>query len=226
MQFRTGICNKVPPSISFETAAATMQQGMTAHYLTARYLCSETRRHRAGARRCGRHRPAARADRQNARRARVRHVSTPGKVQLASQAVDAVINYVDQDFAAEIRRTTDGAGVNVVYDSVGQTTFEKSLHRACPAGQLVIFGRSSGPVPPFDTAILNAKGSLSPTSEPDTQRGRARCCGVARGRSVEVDRGRKNSRSRLARSLLWPMRCRPHRTLENRQSAGKIGLIP
>ena len=89
-------------------------------------------------------------------------VSTAEKARLAQSAgADATINYSEQDFAAEVRRLTGGNGVNVVYDSVGQATFEKSLDCLAPLGSLVIFGQASGPVPPFDTAVLNAKGSLT-----------------------------------------------------------------
>ena len=70
------------------------------------------------------------------------------------------INYAKRDFAAEVRTLTDGNGVNVVYDSVGKDTYEKSLDCLAPLGVLVIFGQASGPVPPFDTAVPNAKDSI------------------------------------------------------------------
>ena len=82
-------------------------------------------------------------------------VSTPEKAQLVSKAgADAVINYVEQDFAAEIRKLTGGAGVNVVYDSVGKATFEKDLDCLAPRGALVIFGQASGPVPPLRLLVV------------------------------------------------------------------------
>jgi NADPH2:quinone reductase len=88
-------------------------------------------------------------------------VSTEEKAQIARQhGADETILYTQQDFEAETRRLTNGRGVDVVYDSVGRTTFDKSLGSLRPRGTLALFGQSSGPVPPFDPNILNAKGSL------------------------------------------------------------------
>ena len=88
-------------------------------------------------------------------------VSTPEKARVAREAgVDEAILYTQQDFVAEVKRLTDGRGVDVVYDSVGKTTFEQSLSALRPRGTLALFGQSSGAVPPFDAAILNTKGSL------------------------------------------------------------------
>ena len=153
---------KLPSAIAFETAAATMLQGMTAHYLTHSTVAvkpEDTALVHAAAGGTG----LLLVQIAKLRGARVfGTVSTAVKAHLVLEAgADAAINYVEQDFAAEVRRLTDGAGVNVVYDSVGQATFEKSLDSLAPLGSLVIFGQASGPVPPFDTAVLNAKGSLS-----------------------------------------------------------------
>src|SRR5690606_33432442 len=83
------------------------------------------------------------------------------KVELARAAgADEVINYQRHDFAAEVRRLTNGAGVQVVYDSVGRSTFLKGLDVLAPRGTMVLFGQSSGPVAPMDPQILNRKGSL------------------------------------------------------------------
>jgi NADPH2:quinone reductase len=88
-------------------------------------------------------------------------VGTEAKAQLAKAAgADHVILYTQTDFQAEVSKLTDGKGVNVVYDSVGATTFEKSLDCLRPRGYLVLFGQSSGPVAPFDPGKLAAKGSL------------------------------------------------------------------
>jgi len=88
-------------------------------------------------------------------------VSTEEKAKLARDAgADDIILYTQEDFSAAVRRLTDGAGVHVVYDSVGKTTFEGSLDCLRPRGYLVLFGQSSGAVPPFDPQVLNAKGSL------------------------------------------------------------------
>ena len=88
-------------------------------------------------------------------------VSTEEKARLAREAgADYVIRYTEQDFETEIRRLTDGRGVAVVSDSVGRTTFERSLNCLARRGMLVLFGQSSGPVPPLDPQVLNQKGSL------------------------------------------------------------------
>jgi NADPH2:quinone reductase len=88
-------------------------------------------------------------------------VSTDAKARDARDlGADDVIVYTTQDFETEVLRLTGGRGVDVVYDSVGQTTFEKSLKVLRPRGMLALFGQSSGPVPPFDPNILNARGSL------------------------------------------------------------------
>ena len=88
-------------------------------------------------------------------------VSTDEKAKLARDAgADEVILYTQADFEAETKRLTDGKGVNVVYDSVGKTTFEKGLNILRPRGFMVLFGASSGAVPPFDLIVLSQKGSL------------------------------------------------------------------
>jgi NADPH2:quinone reductase len=153
---------KLPESISFETAAATMLQGMTAHYLThSTYQVkqSDTVLVHAAAGGTG----LLLVQLAKMRGARViGTVSSAKKAEIVKAAgADGTINYAQCDFPAEVKKMTGGAGVNVVYDSVGQATYEKSLDCLAPLGMLVIFGQASGPVPPFDTAILNAKGSLT-----------------------------------------------------------------
>jgi NADPH2:quinone reductase len=88
-------------------------------------------------------------------------VSTEAKAQVARESgVDEAILYTQQDFEAEVKRLTNGRGVDVVYDSVGKTTFDKSLNCLRPRGTLALFGQSSGTVAPIDPNILNGKGSL------------------------------------------------------------------
>ncbi|MFQ5851791.1 MAG: quinone oxidoreductase [Candidatus Binatia bacterium] len=151
----------LPQSLDTRSAAAVMLQGMTAHYLThstyplkkgdtalvhaaaggVGLLLIQIAKH-AGATVFG-------------------TVSTEEKAHLARQAgADEVILYAETDFAAEVKRLTNGRGVHVVYDSVGQTTFDKSLECLRPRGYLVLFGQSSGPVPPFNLGALVPKGSL------------------------------------------------------------------
>jgi NADPH2:quinone reductase len=97
-----------------------------------------------------------------ARGARVIGTTSTEEKASASRALgaDEVILYTQQDFETETRRLTDGRGVDVVYDSVGQATFDKSLKVIRPRGLMALFGQSSGPVPPFDPTILNPRGSL------------------------------------------------------------------
>src|SRR5205085_6781378 len=87
--------------------------------------------------------------------------STEAKAQLAREnGADEVIRYTEQDFEVEVKRLTGGRGVDVVYDSVGKTTFDKSLNCVRPRGLVALFGSSSGAVPPLDPQVLNAKGSI------------------------------------------------------------------
>jgi NADPH2:quinone reductase len=88
-------------------------------------------------------------------------VSTKEKAELSREAgATEVILYTEQDFEVEVKRITDGKGADVVYDSVGKTTFDRSLNCLRPRGMLVLFGASSGPVLPFDLIQLSGKGSL------------------------------------------------------------------
>ncbi len=152
---------KVPEGLSPEKAAAAMLQGMTAHYLaysTFPLKRGDTALIHAGAggvgllltqiaRRIGAH--------------IITTVSTPAKAELSREAgADEVILYTEQDFETEVKSITGGKGVDVVYDSVGKTTFEKSLNCLRPRGLLALFGGSSGAVPPFDIIQLSGKGSL------------------------------------------------------------------
>jgi NADPH2:quinone reductase len=151
----------IPDDIDFVTAAGILLQGMTAHYLTQSTFPlkpGDACLVHAAAGGTG----ALIAQMAHAAGARVfGTVSTDAKAAIAKAAhVDHVIHYTTEDFAAEVKRLTDGRGVDVVYDSVGQATFERSLISLRPRGTLALFGQSSGPVPPFDPTILNAKGSL------------------------------------------------------------------
>lgn len=152
---------KVPAGVTPEQAAAVMLQGMTAHYLaysTYPLKAGETALIHAGAGGVGllltqmAHRVGARV---------ITTVSTAEKAELSREAGAAeVILYTEQDFVAEVKRVTGGKGVDVVYDSVGKTTFDGSLNCLRPRGLMALFGGSSGAVPPFDVIQLSAKGSL------------------------------------------------------------------
>ncbi len=151
----------VPEDISVEVAVALMVQGMTAHYLA----CSTFPlgpQHKALI-----HASAGGTGRllvQIAKRRGAYVIGTAGstqKVDLALAAgADEVIIYTETDFEAEVQRLTDGQGVDVVYDSVGKTTFAKSLNCLQPRGMMILWGQASGAVAPFDPQILNQKGSL------------------------------------------------------------------
>jgi NADPH2:quinone reductase len=151
----------LPDSLSFENAAAVTLQGMTAHYLT--YSTFPLRKgetillHAAAG-------GVGLLLTQVAKRIGatvIGTVSTEEKAALAKEAgADHIILYTRTDFEQEVKRITSGAGVDVVYDSVGRTTFDKSLNCLRRRGMMVLFGQSSGPVPPFDLSALNAKGSL------------------------------------------------------------------
>lgn len=152
---------KVPEGLGPEKAAAAMLQGMTAHYLaysTYPLKAGETALIHAGAGGVGL------LLTQMARRIGARvitTVSTAAKAELSREAgADEVILYTEQDFEEETKRITGGKGVDVVYDSVGKTTFEKSLNCLRPRGMLALFGGSSGAVPPFDPIQLSTRGSL------------------------------------------------------------------
>jgi NADPH2:quinone reductase len=152
---------KVPDGLSPEQSAAAMLQGMTAHYLaysTFPLKAGDTALVHAGAGGVGLLLTQI-ATRLGARV--ISTVSTTAKAELSREAgASDVILYTEQDFAAEVKRLTDGKGVDVVYDSVGKTTFDGSLSCLRPRGLLALFGASSGPVPPFDLIQLSGKGSL------------------------------------------------------------------
>jgi NADPH2:quinone reductase len=152
---------RVPEGVTSKQAAAVFLQGMTAHYL-ATSTFPLAKGHRALV-----HAAAGGVGLLLCQIAKKRGAfvigtaSTPEKRELARQAgADEVIDYTTQDFAAETKRITNGAGVHVVYDSVGKTTFDKSLDCLAPRGMMALFGQSSGPVPPLDPQVLNRKGSL------------------------------------------------------------------
>lgn len=151
----------VPDGVSSEDAAATMLQGMTAHYLT-----HSTYPLKAGDT-CLVHAAAGGVGLLLCQMAKLRGarvlatVSTPEKAELARGAgADEVINYREEDFVARVKELNGGKGIEVVYDGVGKDTFEGSLNVLRPRGMMVLFGQSSGPVPPFDPQTLNARGSL------------------------------------------------------------------
>lgn len=152
---------RIPEELDFQSAAASMLQGMTAHYLThSTYPLKEGET-------CLVHAAAGGAGRWIAAAAKLRGArvlgttSTREKAAVAREAgCDEVILYTEDDFEYQAKKFTSGRGVDVVYDSVGADTWEKSLNSLRPRGMMVSFGNASGPVPPFAPLVLNQKGSL------------------------------------------------------------------
>jgi NADPH2:quinone reductase len=151
---------RIPAGVSFEQAAAAMLQGLTAHYLATSTFAlkpGDTALVHAAAGGAGR----LLVQIAKLRGARVIGTASTTKLELARSAgADEVIDYTQEDFAAVVKRLTGGKGLDVVYDSVGATTFDQSLDCLRPRGYMVLYGQSSGPVPPLNPQVLNAKGSL------------------------------------------------------------------
>ena len=217
----------LPAGLDARTGAAAMLQGMTAHYLVhATYPLKpgETALVHAAAGGVGR------LLIQMAKRLGARvlgTVSTPEKARLAKEAgADEVIQYTTQDFEAEVKRLTGGRGVPVVYDSVGKTTFEKSLNVLAPRGTLVLFGQASGPVPPVDLGTLAAKGSLYVT-RPTLGHYVATREELLK-RAGEVLGWVKSGELKLRIEHTFPLAqaAEAHRALEGRRTTGKVLLLP
>ncbi len=217
----------VPEGVSATQAAAVLLQGMTAHYLA--HSTYPLRKGQA----CLVHAGAGGVGLllcQMGRRIGARVFATAGspeKVALARAAgAEVAIDYTKDDFVAAVKKGTDGRGVSVVYDSVGKTTFDGSLDCLEPRGTMVLFGQSSGSVPPIDPQILNKKGSLfltrptlfhyTATREELLERSSAVLDAVAR-RELDVKVFREIPLAEAAES---------HRLLEGRKTTGKIVLVP
>lgn len=217
----------IPEGVSSRLAAAMWLQGLTAHYLTTSVfpvskgqralvhaaaggvgllLCQMLRRRGAFV---------------------IGTASTEAKRALAHDAgADETIDYTTVDFTAETKRLTGGAGVHVVYDSVGKSTFDKSLDCLVRRGMMALFGQSSGAVPPFDPLILNRKGSLFmtrpklddyiATREELESRSNELFDWVARG-LVHIHIGAEFPLAQAADA---------HRALEGRKTTGKVVLLP
>jgi NADPH2:quinone reductase len=217
----------IPPSVSDHQAAAAMLQGMTAHYLshdTYPLKRGETALVHAAAGGVGllltqmAHNIGARV---------IGTASTEEKAKLAREAgADEVILYTRADFEAETKRITAGKGVDVVFDSVGKTTFEKGLNVLRPRGMMVLFGGSSGPVPPFDPIVLLQKGSLYVTRPTLTNYIATREELVARSGAVLGMIAAGKLKLRIQHTYPLAEVERAHRDLEGRKTTGKLLLIP
>jgi NADPH:quinone reductase len=218
---------KIPDGLSFRDGAAAMLQGMTAHYLAVSTFPLKKGDS------CLVHAAAGGVGLLLCQIASMRGatvigtVSTPEKAALAREAgADSTILYTQQDFVAEVKRVTNGRGVDVVYDSVGSTTFEKGFDCLRPRGMMVLYGQSSGPVPPFDLQVLNTKGSLFIT--------RPSLNAYVMTRDELLERAGdvlgwiKDGTLKLRIEHVFPLAqaADAHRALEGRKTTGKVLLIP
>ena len=217
----------VPDSLSTEVAAALILQGMTAHYLTISTYPLKSGDvaliHAAGG-------ATGQLLVQLAKRSGAGVIGTAGseeKAALARQAgADAVILYETEDFEAEVKQLTQGRGVDVVYDWVGQATFAKSLNCLRPRGLMALFGQSSGPVPPIDLQILNQKGSLFVTRPTLGHYTATRSELISRAGDIFMWAASGELTVRIDRVLPLSEVAEAHRLLQSRQTAGKVLLLP
>jgi NADPH2:quinone reductase len=217
----------IPEGVSFNQGAAAMLQGCTAHY-----LCKSTYPVKAGDR-CLIHAAAGGVGLlliqmvKNAGGFVIGTCSTEEKADLARAAgADEVILYTEQDFEAEVKRITDGAGVNVAYDSVGKATFEKSIDCLAPLGYMVLYGNASGPVTEFNPATLGPKGSLfltRPTLFAYTADRQS-----LEWRTGDIFQWIDDGSLSLRLEHFFPLADvqDAHRALEGRQTTGKVILTP
>jgi len=217
---------KIPRGVNYQQAAAAMLQGMTAHYLshdTYPLKKSETALVHAAAGGVG---LLLVQMAKNIGARVIGTVSTEEKAKLAREAgADEIILYTQSDFEIETRKLTDGHGVDVVYDSVGKTTFEKGLNVLRPRGCMVLFGGSSGAVPPFDLIQLSQKGSLYVTrptlahyiaTREDLERRSSDVFGMIAAGKLKL---------RIEHSYPLKAAAQAHRDLEGRKTTGKLLLL-
>jgi NADPH:quinone reductase len=217
----------LPANVDSMSGAAIMLQGMTAHYLTHSTY------------------PLKRGDTalihaaaggvgllliQIAKMLGARVIGTVGteaKAQLAKQAgADDVILYTQTDFLAEVKKLTEGKGAHVVYDSVGATTFEKSLDCLRPRGYIVLFGQSSGPVAPFDPGKLAGKGSLFLTRPSLAHYMLDRNELLQRANDLFNWTASGKLKLRIDGTFSLQDAADAHRRLEGRKTTGKVVLVP
>jgi NADPH2:quinone reductase len=217
----------LPAGVSTRQGAAAMLQGMTAHYLA----CSTYPLKKGDT--CLVHAAAGGVGLLLCQIAKMRGarvigtVSTEAKAKLAREAgADEVILYTTQDFEAEVKRLTSAKGVQVVYDSVGKTTFEKGLNCLAPRGLMTLYGQSSGPIGTFDPQVLSQKGSLFLTRPSLTHHVATR--EELLQRAGDVLGWIRDGKLRLRTEFEFPLKdaAEAHRALEGRKTTGKVLLIP
>jgi NADPH2:quinone reductase len=217
----------VPNGVSSPQAAAVLLQGMTAHYLAMTTYPLKPGDvaliHAAAggtgallvqiAKHCG--------------ACVIGTVGSEEKARIAkSVGADEVIIYTQADFESEVKRLTNNKGVDVVFDSVGKDTFDKSLNCLKPRGMMVLFGQSSGPVPPFDPQTLNAKGSLFLTRPTLAHYTADRTELLQRARQLFDWIQKEKLQVRIDRTFPLADAVQAHRYLESRQAMGKLLLLP
>lgn len=218
---------QIPDQVSFDDAAAVMLQGMTAHYLTRSTFPLQP------GQTCLVHAAAGGAGLLTVQLAKlagaqvIGTVSTDEKAALAKRhGADHVILYTKQDFVEEVKKLTAGRGLDVVYDSVGSTTFHKSLDCLRPRGMLVSFGQSSGPVGSIDPLVLSQKGSLFLTRPSLAHYISERK--DLEWRALELFGWLASGKLKLQIYKTYPLSeaAHAHRDLESRKTTGKLLLKP
>jgi NADPH2:quinone reductase len=216
----------VPQGIAIPEAVAVMLQGMTAHYLThSTYVLKEGDTALVQAAAGGVGLLLTQIGRIKGARI-IGTVSSEAKAEVARAAgISDVILYTQEDFAAVTRTLTEGRGVDVVYDSVGKTTFDQSLDCLRPRGMMVIFGQSSGAVPPFDVQRLNAKGSLFLTRPTLVNYIATREELLWRANDLFGWMQQGTLHARVNHTFPVAEAAEAHRALESRQTTGKVLLL-
>jgi NADPH:quinone reductase len=216
----------LPESIEVKLAAAVMLQGMTAHYLAISTYPLTSESH------CLIHAAAGGVGLLLCQIAKLRGAriigtaSTPEKAALATGAgANDVVLYTRQNFVEEVRRLTGGRGVHVVYDSVGKSTFDGSLDSLRARGMMVLFGQSSGPVPPVDPQVLNSKGSLYLTRPTLVHYTATREELSARATDLFRWIAEKSLHVHIDRTYPLAEAAKAHAALEGRQTTGKVLLV-
>ncbi|HEX3273085.1 MAG TPA: quinone oxidoreductase [Ktedonobacterales bacterium] len=217
----------LPEGVNAEVAAAVMTQGITAHFLAHSVFkleAGQTALIHAAAGGVGQLLV------QIAKKRGARVIGTVGSVEKAQIArdlgADEVILYNETDFEAETKRLTNGVGVDVVYDSVGRTTFEKGLNVLKPRGLMALFGQSSGPVAPLDPQILNAKGSLYLTRPTYKHYIATREELLWRAQDIFGWIAAGELRVRIDKTFPLAQAPSAHQYLEDRKTQGKVLLLP
>ena len=218
---------KIPDYIDTKTACAAMLQGMTAHYLTHstfKIKKDDIILLHAAAGGVG---LLLTQIAKNIGAKVIGTASTEEKAKIAKEAgADEIINYTKENFEEKVRELTDGKGVDVVYDSVGKATFEKSLNCLRPRGLLVSFGQSSGAIPEFNTAILSEKGSLYLTRPTLSNYCSNRSELLSRANDLFNWIKNKELKIKVHKAFRLSEAKKAHEELEGRKSAGKILMVP